>query len=53
MMQEREWAGVMSWRKAMQSSTHAEGLTSDEYGELFYPGVTGEKAEHMCIDAGK
>lgn len=53
MMQEREWAGVMSWRKAMRSSTQAEGLTSDEYGELFYQGLTGEKAEYMCIDAGK
>lgn len=53
MMQEREWVGVMFWRKAMQFSIYAEGLILDEYGELFYLGVIGEKVEYMCIDVGK
>ena len=43
----------MSLRKEMESSTHMEGLDLDDYGKLFHPGVRGEKAEYMYIDAGK
>lgn len=44
----------MSLRKKMGSNTQVEGSALDECGQLFYPGLTGEKAEGrvMCIDAG-
>lgn len=47
------WGG-MSLRKKMGSNTQVEGSALDECGQLFYPGLTGEKAEGrvMCIDAG-
>lgn len=57
-MQERKkWlrgGGGMSLRKKMGSNTQVEGSALDECGQLFYPGLTGEKAEGrvMCIDAG-
>lgn len=52
-MVEREGVGVMSLRKEMGSSIQVAGLALDEYGQLFYPGITSEKAECKCTDAGK
>lgn len=47
-----EGAAAMSSRQEMEPSTYVEGLDLDDYGQLFYPGVRGEKAEYMYIDAG-
>lgn len=54
MMVERECVvGVMSLRKEMGSSTRVAGPALDEYGQLFCPGITSEKAECNVLMLGK